>query len=111
MTDDQIKQNAVEKLARLGYTVLPTDTFETISKVVEAATGKKRPYNLGRADHAKAFAAPEKAAPATYRPFRPWKPKAHPRQDEIDAGQPPMDAMTGYGTGYTRSSGGIQSRD
>lgn len=106
MRDIELKLAAVERLAALGVTKKPTSTLTAISKAIEVATGKLRPYSQDRTDHVIMFITPQKVDPATPRPFRAMAHTPHPRDAEIDAGQPPMRSMAGYGTIYTRSPGG-----
>lgn len=93
MTD--IKHAAIKRLRNLGIDVPDNAGFETLSNAI-GTLGSPRHYNTGMQDYVAAWMAPQRPGTVSW-PFRPMKPHAHPRLNEINRAQPPL--MTPTGTG------------
>lgn len=103
MTNNKLKQAVLAKLkADTGSAPDDSLSFDELVPYVERAVGKR----MLRKQTATSFfqlylegPKPQSQEP-DIRAFRPWTPKPHPRQNEIDAAQPPMMngvRMTGNG--------------
>lgn len=103
MTD--FKQLAIDKLAAMGAHVPAKVTLDQLADIIGMATGSPRPYYTRIGDFVEAFAVPPKATGQQInlmnRKAFSW---AHPRDAEIDRGQPPL--ITPNGIGNVKQPGG-----
>lgn len=108
MTNDELKQAVVDKLADLtGEWVNRHLSMHDLCKKVEAATGQRKGYRQNQYDFLFVFTgAKREYGPAKWiPPFKRQNPefvKPHPRQAEIDAAQPPMITPNCVGDAWTQ---------
>lgn len=111
MTNHELKQAVADKLADLtGEWVNRHLSMHDLCKKVEAATGQRKGYRQNQYDFLFVFTGTKREyGPARWiPPFKPMTGQAHPRQADIDAGQPPM--ITPNGIGNDRVSSGYPRR-
>lgn len=102
MIDTQTIAAAIEKLRDAGIDIVDVTTLESLSRLVEQATGRKRSPRVPASEFIYMYVAP-KVPPRQIPPFRPLVTTPHFRAAEIDAAQPPVMTPCMVGNGAENS--------